>query len=283
MTSVPRQLTIFAAVLAVLYAAGFAAGHIIGADPPGGHGEAEAAHGGGGGGHEQESVAHGLSGTENGLRLAVDARTITPGRSQDIAFSVLDERGAPVTAYDTTHTKRMHLILVRRDLTGFQHLHPSQDEAGVWHARTTIEQPGSHRLFADFSPRGTKTTLAGDVRVDGRADDEPLPAAEPRATTEDGYEVRIDAGNASAGEESTLAFSVVEDGREVATEPYLGAGGHLVALREGDLAFLHVHPTERPGTIAFDATFPSAGRYRLFLQFKVDGAVQTAAFTHEVG
>ena len=25
-------------------------------------------------------------------------------------------------------------------------------------------------------------------------------------------------------------------------EPYLGAKGHLVALREGDLAYLHIHP-----------------------------------------
>jgi hypothetical protein len=32
----------------------------------------------------------------------------------------------------------------------------------------------------------------------------------------------------------------------------------------------------------FDAEFPSSGRYRLFLQFKHGGRVQTAAFTQEV-
>ena len=44
-------------------------------------------------------------------------------------------------------------------------------------------------------------------------------------------------------------------------QPYLGADGHLVALREGDLAFLHVHPEEgaEPGQIRFAAEFPSAG------------------------
>ena len=56
--------------------------------------------------------------------------------------------------------------------------------------------------------------------------------------------------------------------------------GHLVALREGDLAFLHVHPKE--GTTEFESTFPTVGRYRLFLQFKHDGRVHTAAFTQEV-
>jgi hypothetical protein len=54
-----------------------------------------------------------------------------------------------------------------------------------------------------------------------------------------------------------------------------------VALREGDLAFLHVHPEEsdEPATIRFGATLPSPGRYRLFLQFKHDGAVRTVAHT----
>ena len=63
------------------------------------------------------------------------------------------------------------------------------------------------------------------------------------------------------------------------TEPYLGAGGHLVALREGDMAFLHVHPIgDDP---RFEVDFPTPGRYRLFLQFQHEGRVHTAAFTHE--
>jgi hypothetical protein len=53
-----------------------------------------------------------------------------------------------------------------------------------------------------------------------------------------------------------------------------------VALREGDLAFLHVHPVDGLG---FMATFPSPGRYRLFLQFEHEGEVRTAAFTQAVG
>ena len=53
-----------------------------------------------------------------------------------------------------------------------------------------------------------------------------------------------------------------------------------IGLREGDLAFLHVHPDA--DRLRFGATFPTPGRYRLFLQFKVDGRVHTAAFTQEV-
>jgi hypothetical protein len=82
----------------------------------------------------------------------------------------------------------------------------------------------------------------------------------------------------------SVRFTVSRGGREVNDlQPYLGARGHLVALREGDLAYLHVHPQDgRGSTIAFATHYPSAGRYRLFLQFKHEGRVHTAAFTREV-
>jgi hypothetical protein len=72
-------------------------------------------------------------------------------------------------------------------------------------------------------------------------------------------------------------------------EPYLGAYGHLVALRAGDLAYLHVHPEgEEPAagqlsgpSVTFSAEAPTAGRYLLYLDFQVDGKVHTATFTVE--
>ena len=45
-----------------------------------------------------------------------------------------------------------------------------------------------------------------------------------------------------------------------------------------------MHPPDEAGAseIGFEATFPTAGRYRLFLQFQHEGEVQTVAFTQEV-
>jgi hypothetical protein len=94
--------------------------------------------------------------------------------------------------------------------------------------------------------------------------------------------VRLDAGAVRAGREGKLSFSVSRHGTTIRTEPYLGAGGHLVALREGDLAYLHVHPEEGGDAVSFMTEFPSEGRYRLYLQFKHGGRVHTAAFTQEV-
>jgi hypothetical protein len=229
-------------------------------------------------------AAHGLGVAENGLRLVAPA-TVRAGVPERFAFRIVDGHGATIRDFATEHTKRLHLIAVRRDLTGFQHLHPRQDADGTWSTGLELRDAGAYRVFADFRPAGgTATTLASDVLVGGSFTPLALPAP-ATATRVGGYDVSLRADGATAGREATLTYTISRDGRPVAVEPYLGASGHLVALRAGDLAYLHVHPLEGgadAGRIAFAATYPSAGRYRLFLQFRHAGRVHTAALTQEV-
>ena len=56
-----------------------------------------------------------------------------------------------VRDFDVEHTKRMHVIVVRRDMTGFQHLHPTQRADGTWSVPVTLPDAGTYRVFADFS------------------------------------------------------------------------------------------------------------------------------------
>jgi hypothetical protein len=274
------RLTAFAAALAALFGAAALAGAAIGPEPV--DDRASAGHGGEEpGGHSATDPVRGLSVAAGGLRLVLDDPELDRGRAQTVRFRIAGEDGATVRDFDVEHEKRMHLIVARRDLTGFQHLHPEQAPDGSWSADVRLDEPGSYRLFADFSRAEENYTLATDLRVDGAADLRPLSEPQPTTVSDGGYDVRLDASNAHPGEEADLRFTITRDGEPVDTEPYLGAGGHLVALREGDLAFLHVHPTE-DGSVRFGATFPTEGRYRLFLQFKHDGRVQTAAFTQEV-
>jgi hypothetical protein len=293
-SSIPKQLATFVAVLAVLFAGGAVAGQLIdpdarGGDGMSGHGAEKSheedskmtstrAHGGEHAASEAE--VHGLGVADDGLRVEVQRPELRRGRPETVAFRIVGQDGEAVHDFDVTHERRMHLIVARRDLTGFQHLHPQLGADGTWRAEVTLPEAGSYRLFADFSRDGEAITLASDLRVDGDADLRPLP--EPRATavSDGGYDVRLNSTTAKAGEESELRFTITRDGQPVDTEPYLGAGGHLVALREGDLAFLHVHPND--DGVSFAATFPTEGRYRLFLQFKHGGSVQTVAFTQEI-
>jgi hypothetical protein len=274
----PLRIAAFAAVLCVAFAAAALAGRAV--EPRGEHPRArtddrdehmtsmKTPHAAG------ADPVRGLAVADDGLRVVVEQPELHRGRTETLRFRIVDEHGATVRDFDVEHEKRMHLILARRDLTGFQHLHPEQGADGAWSTRVRIGDAGSYRLFADFSHDDTPRTLAADLRVDGAADLRPLPAPRASAVSDGGYDVRM----ASDGDE--LRFAITRDGEPVRTEPYLGAGGHLVALREGDMAFLHVHPTGDGPSFAVD--FPTPGRYRLFLQFKHEGRVHTAAFTREV-
>ncbi|MBA3348215.1 MAG: hypothetical protein H0T13_06610 [Actinobacteria bacterium] len=235
----------------------------------------------------------GLAVAENGLRVIVEDPELRRGRREQVRFRIVDNAGNTVRDFDVKHDKRMHFIVARRDLTGFQHLHPKQAADGSWTVDMKLDKAGSYRLFADFSVAEKAHTLASELRVDGSTDLVPLPAPSPTSVSDGGYDVRLDAGDARPGQEADLRFTITKGGQQVHAEPYLGADGHLVALREGDMAFLHVHPTggEHGGTekadghddaVAFMATFPTKGAYRLFLQFKHEDRVQTVAFTQEV-
>jgi hypothetical protein len=278
--STTAKLAAFAATLVVLFGAAALAGAAIGPDrdenvastEPQGHSEMASA--------AEPRALRGLAIAEDGLRVVVDDPELRRGREETLRFRIVDERGETVRDFEVEHEKRMHLILARRDLSNFQHLHPEQTAYGSWIVTVRPDDAGSYRLFADFSHDGEPQTLATDLRVDGTADLRPLPEPEPTAVSDGGYQVRLAAGEARPGQEADLRFTITKDGVPVETEPYLGAGGHLVALRDGDLAFLHVHPMD--DTVRFAATFPTEGRYRLFLQFQHEGRVHTVAFTQEV-
>jgi hypothetical protein len=228
----------------------------------------------------------GLASAEAGYRLIPDRTRFRAEDSATLAFRIIEAGGETVRDFDVEHTRSMHLILVRRDFAGFQHLHPRQRDDGTWVAVADLSDAGVYRAFADFSTGGRSLTLANDVFVAGEF--EPVPLPEPTTTVPagDGYQVEIESDRPRAGEEAAVEFRVLRDGVPLeGVEPYLGADGHLVALREHDQAFLHTHPEGEPGgagPISFRVSYPSPGAYRLFLQFKDDGKVRTAAFTQVV-
>ena len=283
------KIALFVAALAVVFVAAAALGSLVepaeteekGMETMEAHTSGTETHGA----HtsEESHEPAGLGVAEGGYAVRFAPTQFERGEAGELRFAIESPDGDPVTEFDELHERRMHLIVVRRDGTEFRHLHPEMDAAGTWSVPVRFAEAGVYRAFADFSVEGGQHTLAGDLFVSGGGfESRPFPA--PQEVDEaDGYEVRREAGGLAAGEHSELSFAVSEGGRPVENlQPYLGAKGHLVALREGDLAFLHVHPEETedaPDEIVFDATFPTAGRYRLYLQFKHDGVVRTVEFT----
>ena len=100
-----------------------------------------------------------------------------------VAFRALGPDGTPVTEYTEDHGEDLHLVAVRSDLSGYQHVHPEMAADGTWTAPLTLT-PGSWRLVADTIPAGTAGDLAltGDLQVAG--DYEPQPLPDPGVRTE---------------------------------------------------------------------------------------------------
>ena len=198
-----------------------------------------------------------LAVSDGGLTLALEDPTAA--RPPTLRFRIVDAGGRPVRDFDVEHEKRMHLIVVRRDLTRLPAPAPELGADGTWRVPLTpAARPAPTACSPTSRTTASRATLAADLRVDGDGRTAPLPAPARRAATADGYDVRLDAGGARRARRPSCASRSRRDGAPVETEPYLGAGGHLVALREGDLAFLHVHPDERRRR-RFDADVPDRG------------------------
>ncbi len=271
------KLGVFIAVVAAIFGGAMAVGAAVGPIDEGGSSA----------GHNTMTSAaapssdrpRGLAIAEAGYRLEVETDSVKADAPSTFAFRIVDDNGTSVIGYQQVHDRPLHLIVVSRNLVDYLHLHPVIDNSGRWTVALPALTPGSYRVFADFQPiNADNITLGADLSVAGTVVAVALPQP-ATITTVGAYTISL-TGVASVGA-AELNFQVERGGHAVYTDPYLGAAGHLVAIRSGDLAYLHVHPHDSNDSpvVAFTGEFPSAGTYRLFLDFSHDGAVHTAAFT----
>ncbi|GAA2854720.1 hypothetical protein Acy02nite_73770 [Actinoplanes cyaneus] len=243
-------------------------------------------------GHEATTVAaEGLQVTQAGYTLSPLTTRLVAGQAQTFAFRIVGPDGRAVTQFTREHGTEehgteLHLIVVRRDMAGYQHLHPVRAADGTWSVPLTVSEPGAYRALADFTPRARTEGLVLGADLDAPGDYQPRLLPKPDwETTADGYTVTR-AGEPQAGADSWMTVSVSRNGQPVTLEPYLGSFGHLVALHQGDLAYLHLHPQEGATAgpdVTVDASVAATGTYRLFLEFKHDGTVHLAEFTATTG
>ncbi len=271
--STTRRLAGFGIALVAILGAGAGVGATVGPDVETVEEEAPA------------PIGLGVVAAAEGYRL-IPASTALDPEGGTFRFTIEDQQGAAVEKFTQIHEKDLHLIVVNRELTAFHHVHPKLHD-GTWSIELPALDAGSYRAIADFQVEdGPRLALGTDLSVGGEYAPTELPEPMWKAQV-DGYEVWLATERSDDGE--VTAELVVRRGGELVTdlEPYLGAKGHLVAIRTGDLSYAHVHPVEDeeppPGVVIFDAELTSAGRYGLFLDFKHDGTVHTASFTFDQG
>ena len=107
------------AVIVFLFGSGVLIAEAFGSGDPPTHGAGMQATGGGHGGG-----VPGLAVSERGLTLVLDRASLPRGERAELGFRISGADGRAVRDFEIEHEKRMHLIVVRRDTSGFQHLHP---------------------------------------------------------------------------------------------------------------------------------------------------------------
>jgi hypothetical protein len=213
------------------------------------------------------------------------------------SFSIIDDQGNTLKDFALEHEKLLHLIVVRKDLKEFQHVHPNLNQSTGQFTLNDLIFPatGPYRIFADFTASGAQKDADGMllntvVYQDVNVGDVNSYTAQPLGTTEknkifNDYNVTLSTNPQSLSPGVNLVtFKVSQNGKPVTNlEDYLGALGHSVILKENTLDYIHTHALEdvsvkQTGKIDFHVEFPSIGNYKIFTQFKHNGKVITTDF-----
>lgn len=231
--------------------------------------------------HGTEKPSTGLEATSEGYTLHLVGSVANAGTA--VRFRITAADGMPLTSYQDDQTQKLHFYLINDQLRRFQHVHPVLAADGTWTAPTARITGGTYRMYAAFIPgagdgKGHDLVLSTPFTVPGptTADAEVPPGT---TATVAGHTVSLN-GSATTGT-GMLAVTVTRGGAPATDlETYLDTFAHMTAIREGDMAFAHMHPVSNTnGVLMFHTEFPEPGVWRLFLQFKTGGVLHTAKLT----
>ncbi len=245
----------------------------------------------------QTTGVHEVATTSKGSQAA-HTRVVFQGEEISVgdttlSFKLYGKNGDELTSDDLNiaHEKLLHLIFVRDDMTGYQHLHPNYQD-GTWAVATEIPEQGTYQVYVDIAPKNEDDLVLRQTLVVGNVTGRPIfPSPTKGLTTNvSGTVVTLEIHpSLIAKQEVELTFALTKDGKAIGEiKPYLGAYGHVITLRHGDPdVYLHAHalttipPTN--GRVQFITTFPVPGDYTFYPQFNVANKIMTFPITVTVG
>jgi len=260
----------------------------------------------GGGGdalaHAHEHGAMPAMQLSDAVEVALDAPAIEVGKPARLMFTYKAKAdGTPLTDFEIVHEQRLHMFVVKRDMSVFDHVHPTAVTPGpgvmpgTWEQHQVFPTPGEYRIYSDFKSTrlGAAVTMTTLV-VPGVASAE-VPLAIDTAMTKSYGDLTISLAtdpSPLAASDAILRYTVKDAAGAPVTdlEPYLGAFGHLFILHEDLVTMAHAHPRGAEPTpdmragpeVTFHTVLPKAGRYKLWAQVQRAGKIVTTDWTVEV-
>lgn len=211
----------------------------------------------------------------------------------------------------------LHLIVVKRDLSFYSHLHPrmtTDDQSNSFVAPIKPPESGAYVMFVIFKPiHHAEVVLDRPFSVRGSAPQFEPAVASPRSAHVAGFDVGLNVPEKPiAGRWTTLVFSISRNGTPVKTLRHTGTLGHVVAIKQEAASLLLGHTTEgealgggvragrhiaaAPEGFDLNAAHPDdagpdvevhfhftqPGTYKVWGEFTVEGKAIVAPFTVDV-
>jgi len=202
------------------------------------------------------------------------------------------------------HEKKIHLMILSKDLSYFEHIHPKYDGEGYQIKvigknesftkergldETQFTHGGEYIMYVDYVPAGATGQLDKIPLIVGGTPIEKIELGNQNLNwAGEGYKVELSSDkNLTVNTPVQLKIHITNEGNPVNDlGTYLGALAHMVVLSEDTEGYLHVHPldSETNGPdILLNTKFPKAGKYKVYMQFNHNGKVRTTNFVVEVG
>jgi len=273
------------------------------------HDAQDHSHGSGASDGHSHMTGHAM--VDAGIDVSVDHGDLVAGVPSRITFG-FTKSGSPVTDLMVHHARKVHVVIIGEDMKTIGHVHPS-DFDSEREIEFTFPRAGEYLIAVDAMSSDGMISEQFQVSVSG---DDSLPSQEEDLSrelvfagmyeqghdryvdpvvvepVEDGYVVTLDAEQLIAGQEVMLSYHVEREGPVEDLVPYLDAPMHFAIVRNDFGEFLHEHgvasgvrgvPDTFGPNLELSVTFPTAGTYHVFGQFKHKDQIVVSKFVVEVG
>ena len=208
------------------------------------------------------------------------------GKPVNFSISITDNgKNVPL---EVQHDMKMHLLVVNEELTWFDHIHPEEQTDSTYNVSETFPFAGKYLMFTDFKAVGLSGTVdKQEIEVKGTPGNQVAKLDSKYVSKVDGYTVSLLNGeDFKTNRPQDLKFAIEKKGKKFQVadmQDYLGATAHIVMISQIDKDFLHIHPmSDKQYPIYAQTNIQKPGVYRMWVQFKIDGKLQTADFTVDV-
>lgn len=229
------------------------------------------------------------------------------GQTENLDFFVNEKPGnipVPVSSLEIVSTKLMHVIGVRSDMNEFFHIHPSPTSTpGHLLVDKIFSKPGLYKIWSEIKKDGIDHVFGHpEISVSGEGVRDDKKVTFGRSMIVNNFQMILNLDEPVAkGHEHNLTFEIHgPQGEDVELEEYLGTSIHLTLIKDDWKQFIHAHPGGQENGdhqgrlriipevranggdshgaaeadvhgINFNVTFPEAGLYKAFAQFRPKG------------